>query len=300
MKGVKQDLTFVVTCKGRLHHLQQSLPLILAQRGTQTIVVDADCPNGTANWLSENFPTVTVVKIDDMPVFNISRARNAALPSLKTPWVCFIDADVIIAENFSNHILPSLTPSHFYNFKPNNTRLDLIGTVIAESSTVQKMGGYDEIIQGYGGEDVEFYECLKRHGAKNVRLEDSLVTKMLKHSHQERTKYYDQKDIIFSMVTVSFYRILKCHVRTVSPDIDFDVDKRKRIFAEALRGTQMAFDAPDGRVELEVALPGDTIMNPSFSQLKQVLKLELAIVDAVRQMHHNDVANRSKYPPADL
>ena len=35
-------ICFVVTCKGRLHHLRQTLPALAAQAGTECVVVDYD------------------------------------------------------------------------------------------------------------------------------------------------------------------------------------------------------------------------------------------------------------------
>ena len=68
----------VITCKGRLHHLKQTLPLIVAMGTSEVIVVDYGCPDGTGDWVEANFPGVTVVRVDDDPGFSPARSRNSS------------------------------------------------------------------------------------------------------------------------------------------------------------------------------------------------------------------------------
>ena len=49
--------SIVTTCKGRLEHLQRSLPSFAAQSGAEVVVVDYDCPDGTGIGLQRTFPT---------------------------------------------------------------------------------------------------------------------------------------------------------------------------------------------------------------------------------------------------
>ncbi|MBM4221050.1 MAG: hypothetical protein FJ170_03775, partial [Gammaproteobacteria bacterium] len=72
----KPALSFITTCKGRLQHLMQTLPKMAAQPGTETIVVDYDCPDNSGDWVAANFPAVRVVRVKDQPIFVASRARN--------------------------------------------------------------------------------------------------------------------------------------------------------------------------------------------------------------------------------
>ena len=70
-------LSIVTTCKGRLHHLRESLPTFLAQPDCETIVVDFDCPDRTAEVVAREFPAARLVALKDEPHFDIDRARNA-------------------------------------------------------------------------------------------------------------------------------------------------------------------------------------------------------------------------------
>ena len=49
-------LTVVMTCKGRLGQLQQSLPLLAAQDRLALIVVDYGCPERAGDWVAVHHP----------------------------------------------------------------------------------------------------------------------------------------------------------------------------------------------------------------------------------------------------
>lgn len=44
-------IAFVTTCKGRLHQLEQTLPLLLREQPDQVIVVDYECSQQARNWV---------------------------------------------------------------------------------------------------------------------------------------------------------------------------------------------------------------------------------------------------------
>ena len=69
-------IAFVTTCKGRLHHIRQTLPRFLAEKPDEVIVVDYGCPDMAGDWVEENHPAAKVVRVTDDPEFCAARARN--------------------------------------------------------------------------------------------------------------------------------------------------------------------------------------------------------------------------------
>jgi glycosyltransferase involved in cell wall biosynthesis len=283
MASAKPILTFIVPCKGRLADLQKSLPLLIAQKGTNTIVVDADCPEGTAAWIQKNHPAAHVEKIERMEIFNLSAARNAGLPLLNTPWVCFIDADIMIAPDFWKRLRPLLKPGHFFRFQNTREKFGITGTVIAESDAVRRACGYDEVIQGYGGEDYELYASLARLGLKDSVLDDRLINSVAPNTNAQRSQFYSESNIQYSIVVNGLYRVLKNHVRNVQPGIDTDLAGRQKIYAEAQRAAGLARNAPDGTFEFDLPLPADPIIYSRYAELRQVLKLQLRLNEMLRE-----------------
>ncbi len=53
--------SIVTTCKGRLEHLRQSLP-IFSRRAAEVVVVDYDCPQKTRDFVASDFPGGKVVR----------------------------------------------------------------------------------------------------------------------------------------------------------------------------------------------------------------------------------------------
>src|SRR6185369_6037579 len=93
---------FVTTCKGRLHHIQRTLPLIVAQLPKEVVVVDYGCPQSVGDWVETHFPNVTVVRVGDDPGFCLSRARNIGARQTSAPWICFTDADALITSGWTD------------------------------------------------------------------------------------------------------------------------------------------------------------------------------------------------------
>ena len=64
--------SLIVTCKGRLMHLRQTLPLFCALPDTEVILVDYGCPDGSGVWAAANFPAARVVRVLKLFMVGIS------------------------------------------------------------------------------------------------------------------------------------------------------------------------------------------------------------------------------------
>src|SRR5262245_41343728 len=113
-------LCFVTVSMGRLSFLQQTLGRMVNQPDSRTVVVDYSCPDRTGDWVESNYPDVAVVRMPGHSTFQPAVARNAGARADGTTWLCFIDADVILDENFAEQVLPTLRPRHFYRANPSD------------------------------------------------------------------------------------------------------------------------------------------------------------------------------------
>jgi glycosyltransferase involved in cell wall biosynthesis len=185
------DLCFITTCRGRLANLKQSLPTFVAQPNTSCIVVDYDCPQHTGAWVRKNFPQVRVVHVTDCPRFELSRARNLGAEAADAPWLCFIDADVQLAANFAAAVTPLLQPRSFY--QPDPRPMELMGTCIVHRDDFRRIEGYDDVLQGWGAEDGDFYARLKLIGTRLRNFPGDLLTP-LPHDPAARVQFYEEKN----------------------------------------------------------------------------------------------------------
>lgn len=188
-------IAFVTTCKGRLHHLKQTLPLLVSGGPDEIIVVDYGCPDGTASWVEENFPDVRVVRVTDDPHFCLSRARNIGAALAESEWLCFIDADILIDRQWVTWLRNSLQDGCFYRVEAVEGERDrnLWGTCVCPKSVFEAVEGYDEVMQGWGGEDDDLYLRFQDFGLIEKYF-PAKYTIGIPHGDEERTAFYENKN----------------------------------------------------------------------------------------------------------
>jgi len=217
---VTPSFSIITACKGRLDHLKQSLPRMIAQDGAEVIVVDFSCPDGTGAYVESHFPSVRVVRAEGEAGFSNWRARNKGAEAATSPLLIFCDADTILAEGAVGVIAAALPANSFGYFTRGATarfnraglRLghnQLRGFQAVPTAAFRKLGGYDEVLEGYaGGGDTELEERLAVHGIKGVKLGDGIVDDVVEHDNLARFTFHTAP-ITFSYAAGMLYRRAK-------------------------------------------------------------------------------------------
>ncbi|KAB7739274.1 glycosyltransferase [Parvibaculum sedimenti] len=200
------QITYITTCKGRLHHLKQSLPVVASQPNLKVIVVDYDCPDRAGDWVTANFPSVEVVKVSNAPFFQLSHARNVGARAATTRWLAFFDADVVLGDGFFSRISRTLSPGAF--FLARSEMPNLWGSVIVEREVFLKAGGYDEAITHWGGEDIALYSDLSFLGYA-LRTYDAPDMRAIEHGDDERVKFGSEKDLSRAKQLSHVYEVVR-------------------------------------------------------------------------------------------
>ncbi|HEX4273414.1 MAG TPA: galactosyltransferase-related protein [Rhizomicrobium sp.] len=252
---IEPKLTFIVACKGRLDHLRVSLPRLMAQPGCRTIVVDSNCPDGAAKWVSSSYPDATVVLLDDHGRFNLPKCRNAGLQRSQTEWVCFIDADVIVSRDFRSILECCLEKGAYYTFKSSNKREEPTGTCIVGRDDAIRMGGYDEAFEAWGGEDRDFYRRLEMNGVETRHFPDRLIETVMSHSDDRRTRYYNDKSLTRSFAVAALYGRAKRSVMALHDHRPLDLMERRGLYALAQQAVDRAAQASDKKSVLTCDVP---------------------------------------------
>jgi glycosyltransferase involved in cell wall biosynthesis len=220
-------ITFIVVCKGRLKHLRASLPKLMQQPKSETIVVCSNHPDGAADWVEKNYPAAKIVMLDDENEFNMSKNRNAGLNLATTKWICFIDADIIIKSDFTDQVLPLLRDGNYYTFSQPG---GLSGTCIAALNDLISVGGYDEALVVWGGEDGDLYARLRLQKINSSKLPLELIQSIIKHSDDTRTRFYHQKDIFEARAIAELYVEIKFTAMIATNNFNISMEARKRMF----------------------------------------------------------------------
>ena len=180
--------SIITTCKGRLSDLRQSLPTFVAQAGAEVVVVDYDCPDGTGRYVAEHYPQVRVVAVADKAKFNSSHARNAGAAEATGDFLVFLDADMVIGAGFVDYLAQNMKPRSFGTFGggvANSAR----GGCVVDRALFNAVGGYDEVLEGYGGEDLDLYTRLRFVRARHVELPRQYIANVIEQDQAAREKY---------------------------------------------------------------------------------------------------------------
>jgi glycosyltransferase involved in cell wall biosynthesis len=241
-------ITFVTTCRGRLAHLRETLPLLAAQPDAAVIVVDYGCPENSGKWVEETFPQVEVVHSGEVGRFELARARNIGAARAQSQWICFVDADIRLDPAFSERVRPRLVPGHHYRAYPRT--IETYGTCICTTADFERIGGYDEVIQGWGKEDEDFYARLVISGLRYATFPGELLSAM-RHSETDRVAHYDVKDRWVSESINHVYCRAKID-RIVLQHGPMGLNARKRLYTQIRAAVIEAHDADK---PVAIALP---------------------------------------------
>ena len=167
-EAMAPQFSIITTCKGRRGDLKLSLPTFLAQDGAEMLVVDYDCPDGTSAYVPRRHPPARLVAISDRPKFNASHARNLGAAHARGECLVFLDADVLLAEPFLAHLQGVMEKGSLGVFD-HGAKDSLRGSCVVDRRLFQKVGGYDEVIEGYGGEDLDLLRPARPGGHRRNR-----------------------------------------------------------------------------------------------------------------------------------
>jgi glycosyltransferase involved in cell wall biosynthesis len=249
------QLTAIITCKGRLDHLKQTLPALMVSPELEVVVVDYDCPDHAGDWVRGTWPTARVVAVSDRPVFNRSEAKNLGAAAASGDWLVFIDADIRVSETFAQDVQARLQPGVFLLADPRPG--DLWGALVVSRADFALCEGYDEAMVGYGSEDVDIISRLMIAGVREAGF-PSLNFGVIPHDAALRTRYHDLTDIDLSASINGFYRTAKNDL--LRQGVTMDLEGRRKLYAEVVRG----FATPGGLKSFQLAfrrtlIPGQTV-----------------------------------------
>lgn len=185
----KTPITIITTCKGRKHHLEKTLPLWLKEKNVNVVVVDFNCPQNVGNWVEKHYPGVRVARVSNEQKFHLAKARNVGAKYAPEGWLVFMDADMIVKPGWADQVRKVLANGYYYVASP--LKWGMCGTVVVHSKDYKRAGGYDEILSGWGAEDLDFYARLRQ---VNVRpaFWNGNYAENIPHSDEERVKFYDK------------------------------------------------------------------------------------------------------------
>lgn len=247
-------LSFIVTCKGRLSHLQQSLPTLLAQPWSETIVVDYACPDGTAAWVRAQAPRARVVSVSPAEAreFRLADARNRGAAIARGEWLCFVDADVRLSPEFAEAMMAIVSEKSFCS--PTAGQPELDGTFLCSRTAFEQAGRYDEAMTGWGVEDHDLYFRLHAAGYARKTFPSSLLNP-IHHDDALRVRFYDIADRQTWQRLNCFYCNIKYAIARMTGQSTLPLPLRQQLYDEVRRQVSGTVHQPGRPTRIEVTLP---------------------------------------------
>lgn len=255
--------SIITTCKGRLAHLRQTLPRFLQQADAETIVVDYDCPDGTGAAMARDFPSARVVAVKDAPLFNPAQARNLGAAAATGEWLVFLDADILVAPDFLARAASDLQPRLVYRFGTTKDGIRGInGSCILHRNDFAALGGYDEVLECYGGEDNDLYFRLTLQGIETGMLDLTLVAAILDHGDAARVRFTRLQSKTRQQRINSAYLLVKGTLLRQLGVATLDEAQRRQLYGLVRDVVEQAGDQPDAPIHFTLDLPHDPALMP--------------------------------------
>ncbi|MBP6851032.1 MAG: glycosyltransferase [Rhodoferax sp.] len=267
-------LTVVTTCKGRLAHLQQTLPRLAEQDTLAVVVVDYGCPDQAGAWVRQHYPQVQVVQVADSSEFNIARARNLGAAQAQSPWLAFVDADILVGDTFAREVAALPVDRSFFTADP--CPHELAGFVVCRRDDFLQVGGYDEVFTGWGTEDKDFYARLERLGLQRNRF-PAAAMHPLPHADADRTRFHAIADRFLSLRINGMYFQIKHDLARLSGLADLPEQDRRVLYAKV---RAQVLDKPGETCLIDAALPArcDFVQPPGW-RLRRTIRYRFEPTD---------------------
>lgn len=222
--AAKQDLkvSFCTTCKGRVHHLKETLPKNLAATkdnpNVEFVLLDYDSRDGMEAWVKENFQSeitsgrLRYAKLAPAEHFKMAHAKNMVHRIATGDILCNLDADNVIGKGYAEWLAgvfrkhPSSIVSQ-HAFTPmvavakridhkflHRDRPKIGGRIAVMRDDFYRLGGYDEKYSGWSPDDMDFTFRGRELGLKRVDTPVALLGEVIDHSNEERLSELSPED----------------------------------------------------------------------------------------------------------
>ena len=200
MSDILRKVSFCITCKGRLHHLRQTLrDNIIANAdfdSVEFVLLNYSSPDDMSCWVLENLTDeirsgrVAYYQLDGVSHYIPTHAKNVAHRLAASPIVCNLDADNFTGSGFAAYLYEEFLKDKRIFVRTSGMR-GASGRLAFLKEDFCSLGGYDEDLNlGWGFDDTDLRNRAVAFGLRPVVLyHDSPFLGVIQHDDSERTKY---------------------------------------------------------------------------------------------------------------
>jgi hypothetical protein len=195
-------ISFTTICTGRLHHLKQTLPQNLADNrdypNLEFLLLDYGDRHGLEDWvrteMKEHLDSGRLVyyRSPEQRRFHCAHAKNMSMRLATGELLCNVDADNFTGHHFAFHVAERLQR---YDFLIGCLYLDgridaccdqgMAGRTAVRRPAFYHAGGLDEVMVGWGWDDLDLYGRLKALGYRGAAIDGRFLA-CIAHGDAER------------------------------------------------------------------------------------------------------------------
>jgi len=197
-------ISFCTVTMNRLHHLRETLPVNLVDNtnypNAEFLILDYNSTDGTEAWIRNNMQPyldrgrLTYYRTSEPLYFRRAHSRNMAFRLATGDILCNLDADNFTGNNFASFINQEFVqqPNIFLAADTLNRHYfirDVCGRICFWRNDLVSTGGFDEAMECYGDEDIDFLNKLRELGRAERVILDMSFLKAIPHDNIERIKH---------------------------------------------------------------------------------------------------------------
>lgn len=196
-------VSIVCACMNRGDTLKVTLTSWLKFKEVGEIVIVDWSSSDSLEWVIDLDERIKLIRVDDQPYFNLSKAYNLAIDNATKDYVLKMDVDYLLNPYynfFALHAKPEIDSFYTGNWSGSEDLIfkHLNGLIYSQKTCLLEVNCYNENFEGYGWDDTDLYEILKSIGKKRLYINHDYSIIHIIHEEKVRTENYENKCIRFS------------------------------------------------------------------------------------------------------
>jgi len=174
----QKKISFCITCMNRRHHLEKTLKKNIQDNylpgNVEFVLLDYNSSDHLEEWVNEemgNYITsglLVYYKTKTPVYYHRSHSRNMVFRLAKGDILCNLDADNFLGEGFALNMIDEFSRNSNIFYTSDLSLNDIFGRVVMLSEDFFSIRGYNELLEGYGFEDVDLYVRLLNRELKHM------------------------------------------------------------------------------------------------------------------------------------
>ena len=217
-ESLSGKVSYCITCKNRIEHLRQTLRANLDAENNDPLVefvlLNYQSEDGLAEWIQANFAAEIAsgrlihAYHSPAPFFRMTHAKNLAHRVASGDILCNLDADNFLPHGFAQLVrykfagcrdgilIKRQLSSFAFVFDRQIRRLlhmrrqpsGLSGRIAVHRDLFMRLGGYDERLSAWGGDDLDFTVRARDAGARIFGMSQTMWGDVIQHENELRVR----------------------------------------------------------------------------------------------------------------